>query len=306
MNTTDTTDLLVADYLARLARAAARMPSPRRDELLEEIDAHIRSARAAGPADDEAGVRTLLDRLGTPEEIVAAATDDVPPVGLVRRPWAALEVAAFAMLTVGSFLLGIGWLIGVVLLWSSRRWRLREKLLLTLVVPGGPALFPLIGVFLPAQVCTQVEGGPETCTGFAFPEAIGIPLLIVSFFGPFVVGGIMLHRAIARAATEPAIPVRPWWGRREIAAVLMLGVGAVFLPVLAPAVGLALAWTSTCWARRDKIVATGVALVPVAVGAIILALGSGFAAHLMLIIAVVLGPIMAALYLTITLDRSAA
>ena len=88
------------------------------------------------------------------------------------------------MLTVGSFLLGIGWLIGVVLLWSSRRWRVGEKLLMTLVVPGGPGLLPVIGVFVPAQVCTSIDGGPETCSGFAFPVAVGIPLFIVSLIGP--------------------------------------------------------------------------------------------------------------------------
>jgi hypothetical protein len=302
MNRTDTTatDRLVADYLARLARAASRMPAPRRDELLAEIEEHISS----GGAEDEASMRTLLDRLGTPEEIAAAAYDDTPPVALVRRPWAALEVAAFAMLTFGSFLLGIGWLVGVVLLWSSRRWRLGEKLLMTLVVPGGPALFPLISLFTPSQVCTQYEGQPETCTGFAFPEAVGIPLFILSLLGPFVIGGILLHRAVGRAAIEPPIPVRAGWERREIAAVLLLGAGAVFLPVLAPAVGLALAWTSTRWARRDKIVATCVAIVPILGGAALIGLGVQVAGFVVLGSAAVLGPIMAAVYLAITVDRS--
>ncbi len=301
--TTDTADVLVADYLARLAHAAAGLPAPRRDELLEEIDAHIRSARADG-GNDEAAVRTLLDRLGTPEEIVAAAAEEIPPVIAVRQPSAALEITAFAMLTVGSFILGVGWLVGVVLLWSSRRWRVGEKLLATLVLPGGPGLFPLVSLFVPTQVCSQVEGRPTTCTGFAFPEAVGIPLLIVSLVGPFVIGGVLLHRAIERAATEAPIPARAGWGRREIAAVLLLGPGAVLLPVLGPMVGAALAWTSRRWSTRDKAVATGIAVVPVVAAALFLAFGLKITALVVMAVAALLGPVMAAVYLAITLDRS--
>ncbi|MDX6315571.1 MAG: hypothetical protein QOF44_5035, partial [Streptomyces sp.] len=40
----------------------------------------------------------------------------------------------------GGFLLGIGWVVGLVLLWSSRRWTPIDKLLGTLLVPGGLAL----------------------------------------------------------------------------------------------------------------------------------------------------------------------
>jgi hypothetical protein len=33
----------------------------------------------------------------------------------------------------------VGWLVGVVLLWSSTVWTLRDKLIGTLVIPGGLA-----------------------------------------------------------------------------------------------------------------------------------------------------------------------
>jgi HAAS len=298
--TTDTdADRLVADYLARLERAAARVPAGRREELLAEIDGHIRSARASGDAD----VRTLLDRLGTPEEIAAAA-EDAPAPGAVRRPTAALEIAAFAMLTFGSFLPGVGWLLGLVLLWSSRRWRLGEKLLATLVVPGGPGLLPLIALVVPAQTCVSTDGGPTTCTGFAFAPAVGIPLFIVSLVGPFVLGGVLLHRAVVRAAAEPPIPVRPWWGRREVAAVLLLGPGGLFLPLAGPAIGLVFAWTAARWSRLDKSVATVIALLPAVVVGVAGASGLALPGLLAWPAALLPGPVVAAVYLAVTLDRS--
>ncbi|HYU86509.1 MAG TPA: hypothetical protein VEK80_17025, partial [Kribbellaceae bacterium] len=68
-------DTLVGDYLGRLEQAAQVLPADRRTELVEEVRAHIAEARTAG-ADDLAAVRTVLDRLGSPDEIVAAARED--------------------------------------------------------------------------------------------------------------------------------------------------------------------------------------------------------------------------------------
>jgi len=92
--TTSTVDRLVADYLGRLEAASANLPPDRRDELLDEIGHHIATARAAGAAIDEAAVRSLLDRLGPPEVIVAAALDDGSStedgpgkVALLLVPW---------------------------------------------------------------------------------------------------------------------------------------------------------------------------------------------------------------------------
>ena len=44
------------------------------------------------------------------------------------------------------------------------------------------------------------------------------------------------------------------WGALEILAVFSLTVGAFVVPILAPIVGLALAWASARWSRREKIV----------------------------------------------------
>ena len=55
-----------------------------------------------------------------------------------RRSWR--EWAAVILLPLfGGFAFGVGWLVGLVLLWSSRLWTTRDKLIGTLIVPGGIA-----------------------------------------------------------------------------------------------------------------------------------------------------------------------
>ena len=73
-------DQLVADYLRRLTSAASVLPADRRAELIEEITAHIAEARAAGSAglDGPPSVPDILERLGDPAHIVAAAADPFP------------------------------------------------------------------------------------------------------------------------------------------------------------------------------------------------------------------------------------
>lgn len=205
-------DDLVTGYLQRLDAAAAGMPPDRRAELTSEIAEHIDAARAAG-ADDEAAVRTVLDRLGDPAVIVAAAMDSelVPAVAPSRRPSVVMETVAVLLLTVGSIIILVGWVTGVLLLWVSRRWTVREKLLGTLVVPLGPFGLLFLGPLFPSQSCSSstvgtVGGGvittPEECTGFALSPWLGIPLLAIVVIAPFVVGGLLLRRARNRAAAE--------------------------------------------------------------------------------------------------------
>ena len=223
-------DVIVEDYLTRLRAAVVVLPPERGAELVQEISDHIAEARAAGQVPDEASLRTLLDRLGDPEEIAAAARDSEPelpgdgtsPAGgapgmtnpVNRQRGIAHEVAAVALMTVGSIVPVLGWGTGVLLLWTSRRWRIGEKLVATLVFPLGPfgmILLAGLAVF-PMQSCatapsTDPSGAPvqglTTCTGFALPPWLGISLLAAWVILPFVIGGVLLKRAADRAATEP-------------------------------------------------------------------------------------------------------
>lgn len=69
---TRTSERLVSEYLRRLERELADLPTARRGEIIEEISEHIEEARAGG-LDDEASVRSVLDRLGDPADIAAEA-----------------------------------------------------------------------------------------------------------------------------------------------------------------------------------------------------------------------------------------
>ena len=102
------TDRLVDDYLRRLEEAAAHLQRSRRTELVaairEHIDAALREEEAAG----EAAVRNVLERLGTPEQIVDAAE---PAPGEEPRRAGKLEIWALIALVVPV----IGWLFGLSL-----------------------------------------------------------------------------------------------------------------------------------------------------------------------------------------------
>ena len=155
---------LVVDYIARLERAASTLPSGDRADLIEEIRLHIDTAKEAGAVSDEAGMRTLLDRLGEPEAIVASARDDgatrpdrqpgafvESPVG-PAPPWGGLEIATVILLGVGAVVIPIlGPLVGLILLWSSSQWTRREKRIGTAitVLPTLLAVVLSVLLFLP-------------------------------------------------------------------------------------------------------------------------------------------------------------
>ena len=46
------------------------------------------------------------------------------------------------------------------------------------------------------------------------------------------------------------------WGAIEIIALLLLTVGAVFVPFVGPILGLVFVWVSTRWTQREKLIAT--------------------------------------------------
>ena len=124
----------IKHYLRRLSKAARALPRARRRELESEIEQHIRETLTETPVDNRAEMLTLLDRLGDPEEIAAAASGQ-PEVTRSTTT----ETWAIILLLLGGFVFLVGWLAGVVLLWSSSLWTRRDKLIGTLVIPGGLA-----------------------------------------------------------------------------------------------------------------------------------------------------------------------
>jgi uncharacterized membrane protein len=158
-------DRAVEKYLKRLDGDLADLPRARRREIVDEIAEHIAEARAETPAQNEAETRILLERLGDPADIAADARQrfDVVPA---RPGW--METAALVLLLFGGFAFFFGWVIGLILLWSSAVWTPWEKLLGTLIVPGGLAgwFFLLAFVF--------------STSGASFLTLFGVALLFVA------------------------------------------------------------------------------------------------------------------------------
>jgi hypothetical protein len=184
---------LAADYLKRLRDAARSLPRGRRDDLLADIESHLAESAPAGAS--EADVRTALDRLGDPDDIVAAEQEGEP-----QRRRGALEWGAIILLLVGGVVMPlIGWIVGVLLLWISQVWTTREKLIGTLAVPGG--LLPGVVLFLRASLnaeefCrtgpngTICTGGPSTAH-VVLTSSILLAFLVI----PFVTAVYLARRA---------------------------------------------------------------------------------------------------------------
>lgn len=122
---------LIESYLQALRDHLAAAPAEQREEICAEIEGHIQ-AELGYRASDPAAVGEVLARLGDPLEIAGA----VGAVGTTAQR--GLEITAILLLTLGSLVLPVlGWAAGAVLLWLSRRFTLIDKVVGTLVVPGG-------------------------------------------------------------------------------------------------------------------------------------------------------------------------
>jgi hypothetical protein len=129
---TSTLHPVVTAYLQRVRREGRDLPGDRLAELLVDLEEHLSVAIPADASDQDA--REVLDRLGDPREIVAAERPESigPAERRGTREWAAVLLLLF-----GFIAAGVGWVVGVVLLWRSRAWTTKDKLIGTFVLPGG-------------------------------------------------------------------------------------------------------------------------------------------------------------------------
>lgn len=194
---------LIDGYLARISAVAADFPTGARNELIDDMRDHIAEARSREMDETDATILNILDRLGEPAVVVADARERLGlRVEPVYRP-AVLEVAAVVLLP-------FVWPIGVILLWISPAWKLRDKLIGTLLPPGGYLGTAIIGMSL-----TQIGSGrscvtvgdvsghvlQNTCSGPSALQSLAAALLTFVMFGlPLVTAGYL------------AIRLR--WGRR--------------------------------------------------------------------------------------------
>lgn len=177
------------------------------------------------PTDELSQVRAMLSALGDPSEIVAAALTDNQPLPAQPPyptrdlypadpdtyrpptsqsppyPLSTADTAAVTLLLVGGFLAGIGWLVGVVLLWTSTRWTRLEKLIGTLILPGG-----LAGVLAVAQtptstsstICSSGGGCTTVHSGWTPPLWLGIAMLAFLVLAPIATTVFLVTRARRR------------------------------------------------------------------------------------------------------------
>ena len=176
-------DTLIDRYLNDLQAELRGVPANRRRELLEEVGEHITQARAALDADTEAAIRTVLERLGDPAEIAADARERFGvQTAKPFTPW--LEVIALVLLVIPF----LGWVVGVVLVWLSRLWTTRDKLIGTLggmswVVAGLGTIMMSAGGSRPVGSAPLEPAGPGAVEIIAFVVPFVIPIAAAIYLG---------------------------------------------------------------------------------------------------------------------------
>ncbi|HZU11604.1 MAG TPA: hypothetical protein VFB58_02100 [Chloroflexota bacterium] len=171
---------IINGYLARLSDETKDLPSRERGELIDGVREHITEARAVTPEETDADLLNLLDRLGDPADL---AEEERQRLGMATPRQVKLGV-----LEIGALVLTpLVWPVGVILLWASDAWSIRDKLIGTLLPPGGlftsATAFFILGLS-PAQSCVVVSrnGSPVAthCSG-GLPPLAGISLLVGLF-----------------------------------------------------------------------------------------------------------------------------
>lgn len=108
-------DALCADYLNRLDSALSNRSLAERRQIVEQITEHLKDAHGELPEQSEVAVRSILDRLGSPEEIAAEA-----PTGEAARTRASwIRRRKWPIPLTGLVLAGLGVWLGISLSVSS-------------------------------------------------------------------------------------------------------------------------------------------------------------------------------------------
>ena len=172
-------DNLVRRYLAQLDAALRGVDTSRREEILAEVRGHIEEGRTGLDPGDAASVKTLLDRVGDPAAIAAEA--GAPPPG--SRRW---DAWAPWLIIFGPVASGLGWIAGMLILWTSPTWSRRDQLIATFVpLAGLVALFFGLVTTLraaagcPGHVPALHPSAGCTASGLTLPLGVAIPLVVV-------------------------------------------------------------------------------------------------------------------------------
>jgi hypothetical protein len=83
----DELDALCADYLERLRAALGDVERSDREQIIAQVSEHLSEARAALPRQNESSIHEVLERLGSPDDIAAAAVSDRETERRSKRSW---------------------------------------------------------------------------------------------------------------------------------------------------------------------------------------------------------------------------
>jgi hypothetical protein len=193
---TSTLHPVAAAYLQQVAREGRDLSGDRLAELLVDLEEHLSAAIPADASEEDA--REVLGRFGSPREIIAAERPETigPAEHRGTREWVAIFLLLFGFIAVG-----VGWIVGVVLLWGSRAWTTRDKLLGTLVLPGGLGLSVLLLLFALGRprktMCTHYGANVPHCTysTSSGPSTIASIALVLLALTPLVTAAYLGRRA---------------------------------------------------------------------------------------------------------------
>jgi hypothetical protein len=198
-------DPRVEAYLRQLDYALSPLPWEQRNEIFTDISEHIERELASTSGNADA-VDDVLRRVGDPHAIAVEAGAPPAPVMPASRPGRGLEIAAVLLISVGGVLIPVlGWIVGVVLLWVSRRFTRADKLVGTLVPPFG-FLPPFFLVVSPTGTSTSscvTETTPNsesshcTVSSGGLPAAVGIAILLI-LLAAAIYTVVRLSRRVAR------------------------------------------------------------------------------------------------------------
>lgn len=146
---------LIERYLREVDEALGDLPPAQRREILDDLRAHIHDALAAVPDPDEATLRSILDRLGAPDELAREARERTGRVDSPPEPETARQPGIFE--TIAVVATAIVWPIGLVLVWLSASWRTRDKLIATALPLFGFAFAMLMLIPVSFAVVTGSE-----------------------------------------------------------------------------------------------------------------------------------------------------
>jgi len=202
---------IINGYLSRLEAETAGIPRTERRELIDGVREHIAAAREEMPEETDAALLNLLDRLGDPAEL---AREERDRLGL-RAP----EPSRTRLLEVAALVLTpLIWPVGVILLWTSNAWNVRDKLIGTLILPGG--LFTSLIVFfsvtsMKSQGCiARYQQGPHghqihqtnTCSGgiSGIGTVLAVLVVVLILFSP-ILTAIYLAIRLRRGSAPRAV-----------------------------------------------------------------------------------------------------